>query len=55
VTPGGKKTPIVSIIDDTTAITARSRRSTFPCSFGSLKRMGVNITEINSTVDNEGL
>jgi hypothetical protein len=52
--PVDKKKPIVSIIDDTKATAARPRQSVFPRSLESLKRPGVNITDFNSTVDNDG-
>jgi hypothetical protein len=54
-TPGNKKTPIVSIVDDTAATTVRPSRSVFPRSLEGLKSPGVKITEFDSTVDNEGL
>ena len=43
------------MVDDTAATYTTPRRSTFPKSLESLKRPGVNITGLNSTVDNEGL
>lgn len=44
-----------AMIDDSAATYARPTKSTFPKSLEHLKRPGVNITDFNSTVDNEGL
>jgi hypothetical protein len=49
----GEKTPIVSMVEDKP--TTQPRKSVFPRSLESLKRPGVTITGLNSTVDNEGL
>jgi hypothetical protein len=50
----GEKEPLVSMVDDS-ATTAKPRKSVFPRSLEGQKRTGVNITDFNSTVDNEGL
>lgn len=49
------KIPPMAMIDDSAATYARPTKSTFPKSLEHLKRPGVNITDFNSTVDNEGL
>ena len=56
-TPGDEKDkiPAVYMIDDSAATYSRPTKSTFPRSFEHLKRTGVNITDFNSTVDNEGI
>jgi hypothetical protein len=48
----GDKTPIVAMVDDT----PNTNKSRLPPSIKALKeRIGITITDFNSTVDNEGL
>jgi hypothetical protein len=49
----GEKAPIVSMVDNTPNLSPK--KSVFPRSFEMLKRPGVNITSVNSSVDGEGI
>jgi hypothetical protein len=49
----GDKTMIVSMVEEPSMI--RLKKAVFPRSLESLKRPGVNITSLSSTVDNEGI
>jgi hypothetical protein len=49
----GDKRPIISMIDNTPNLSPK--KSVFPRSFETLKRLGVNITSFSSSVDNEGI
>ena len=51
ITP--RKGPLVSMVDD--SLTTMPKKSVFPRSLEALKRTGVNITDFQSTVDDEGL
>lgn len=47
----GEKTPLVAMVEDSPS----TKKPSFPRSLESLKRTGVTITDLNSTVDGEGL
>ena len=49
----GDKTMIVSMVEESSMI--RPKKAVFPRSLESLKRPGVNINSLSSTVDNEGI
>jgi hypothetical protein len=54
-TPGDEHKVLISVIDDNSSSVLRPKKPIFARSLESLKRPGVTITGLNSTVDNEGL
>ena len=57
VTPADNrdKIPPMTMIDDSAVTNVNPKKSSFPRSMEFLRRPGVNITDFNSTVDNEGI
>ena len=51
----GERGPIVSMVNDDNATFVRPLRNKFPRSMEYLKRSGVNITSLQSSVDDEGI